>query len=324
MISASSSRFTAPFRSIILGNCHTSEIPIFAKDINEDGAKSFFQCGYNTFLFHHYPMYSEENRHFYEVLRCDLPTKLFFDIESTTIRSEQTFQEIIDMILMTTRSCIAELFQVPMLTVYHLDSSSDEKKSVHLIFDFFLENIDQVKQLAHEIRSKCNHEKSMDMGVYSKNRCFRLLGSSKKGSGRVLQKQNRDPITPTDIFNTMIQAHAGSLPVYSFKESTVIHRTIDRSTCIDIRDLPHSLVEYIQALGGAIRSAKSSEESIDLIVSGMFCPYARRVHRSNNMYFTVYRKTKFSFFTCADMECSRCSFWRDHLSWIEFSPTIHE
>lgn len=289
-------------------------VPLFAFDTNAKGSKKFFQCGYEYFIYTYYPILKD--KHIYEVLRYESPTKLFFDVETTTNFEmfDTTVQLIIDHVYQ----------RIGTHTTYILDSSDDSKKSCHIIFEYAFENMEQVKELVMEVKNSSGRFSIIDHTVYSRNRCFRLLGSSKKGSSRILRWKNKSIYEPLDVFKTMIQtvlspsymgllAYDGCVRTI---ETRIREEPVICSTHVNMEDIPFRLVQYIERLGGTIRSVKMNEKSIEMIISGMYCPHAHRIHSSNNMYFTLYRNTLVSFFTCADVECSRIAFWRNQIHWI--------
>ena len=81
-------------------------------------------------------------------------------------------------------------------------------------------------------------------------------------------------------------------------------------------DLPNGLIEYIKNCGGVIRSAKRDENFISMIVGGMWCPFIKGKHKSNNTYFTLCVKNKTGWWKCSDDDCPKIHYDRINLDWI--------
>ena len=285
-------------------------IPLFASDVTDRGAKRFYTCDYEYFVFNYYPNLSV--KHEYEVLRWDRPTKIFFDLDCSGAEwNAELFNKLITQVIEKTIEKCAILFEQLSPVYYLLESSSSEKFSAHLIFDIVLETMEDVKCF---VNTFFDTVPGVDMSVYSRNRCFRILGSSKKGNGRKLIGGN------VDLFRTFIQGIVNTGPLlydgrpesaYSFVKTS---GNLDRPRSAFVPSTV--LIEYINALGGKISSGREDSEMYSFILSGIHCPFRSRVHKSNNTFLNIRRKNFYGYMVCADIECPRVHFWVRNYAWV--------
>lgn len=294
--------------------------PLFASDLNDRGAKRFYTCGYEEFVFDYYPKLLV--KHEYEVLRWDRPTKLFFDLDcSGSEWNADLFQELIQRVIGKTIEKCDTLFDQRSPVYYLLESSSLEKFSAHLIFDIVMETMEDVKSF---VSAFFENVPGVDPTVYSRNRSFRIMGSSKKGNGRKLLIGNSiSGQFGVDLFRTLIQGvvsstYTGPLAyegrpdsAYSFVRSS---GKLDRPRMAFVP--PSALVDYINALGGKISSGREDPEMYSFILSGIHCPFRGRVHKSNNTFLNIRRNTFQGHMACADLECPRVHFWVGNYAWV--------
>ena len=296
-----------------------SNLPLFASDLNDRGAKRFYTCDYEEFVFNYYPKLV--HKHEYEVLRWDRPTKLFYDLDcSGTEWNAELFQSLVKFVIDKTTEKCATLFDHHSPTYYILESSSDDKFSAHLVFDIVMESMEDVKCFVSACFDKVQ---GVDLSVYSRNRCFRIMGSSKKGNGRkLLLGTNIHGQFGVDLFRTFIQGvvsstYTGPLAyegrpdsAYSFVR-TSIKSELPRMAFVP----PSLLVDYINALGGKICSGREDAEIYSFILSGIHCPFRGRVHKSNNTFLNIRRNNFQGYMVCADIECPRVHFWVRNYGW---------
>jgi hypothetical protein len=162
-------------------------------------------------FFEKYRKARAEEKHFYEVIPEGHACKLYFDIEfNRDLNPSCDGDHLIDILIEAVSQELVRVFHIGKCTkndVLDLDSSTDKKFSRHLIFNLkdavFADNLqagnfvaylsDQLKQEicsadpSSKIRQlivKSPHTTEdlfIDLGVYSRNRNFRILWSSKLG-----------------------------------------------------------------------------------------------------------------------------------------------
>ena len=142
-------------------------------------------------------------RVFYEMLRNGRPSKLYLDIDGKAGEQSAGAMDTIQAnVIKVVRSALQKEYGIEDAQVLVLISDGNKKDSKgnilfkasrHLIFPdvYFANNHEHLKMflLTHV---KEFVDETVDMGVYTKNRCFRLLGNHKAGSKRTLQLDNGD------------------------------------------------------------------------------------------------------------------------------------
>jgi len=190
----------------------------FCYENHEDGRRQYCASKYDWWKFYLYKL-ENGKRHYYELLREDTPCHLYFDLEyskkaNPDIDGEKLVDRLVELLeeeLRATNEIDASAFD-PKKHVVELDSSNERKFSRHLVIQLparagdlgnqvFLNN----SHCAHFVRklwariearrkedSLCDamfvHKEPgddrvdsfIDLGVYSRNRVFRLYLSSKR------------------------------------------------------------------------------------------------------------------------------------------------
>ena len=249
-----------------LVQCIHSELPVFSRDCGEGGEKSFFSCGYVHFVDTVYR--KPYNRHLYEVLQWEKPTKLYFDfdkyVDETTSRTH--FEEMVQRFVQHCIKDIMDRFSYdvpPQVTI--MDASTDKKLSKHVIFQFYLTDIPTVKAYYDYLVGSFPGDSSMiDDGVYTRNRSFRLVYSSKFGKKNSLLIDGKTEYCPSDVITSMIQARAephyrgpygklvsGQIHHFNQRGATTSKRNrASTSQYVPPSELPDGVVDYIKSLGG--------------------------------------------------------------------------
>ncbi len=179
---------------------------IFAKEIHPSGARKFLVTRYDEFEQRYKYQMQSYQRCYYELIESDKPLKLYFDIEYSQIANETSQCEF----LMTTfKTLLIDFVKqkhnivLSAQNIIDLTSTVPSKFSRHLIVgDVVFENYIHckifVEHFCNELKSLvCKNDavKSLfvnsskleqthpllfvDQSVYTKNRCFRILQSSK-------------------------------------------------------------------------------------------------------------------------------------------------
>jgi hypothetical protein len=315
-----------------------SKLPVFAFDVHSSGAKNFFGFGYEGLLDYYRTKIeqSHTNVNMYEVLQYHIPSKMYFDLESTEIGYEE-FSELVSEFL---NFCIEKLskifdYQFSDNNVTVLNASTQIKRSYHVIFQYFFEDIQTIKMLITLFVDEFPNPKIkeiVDFSVYSRNRPFRLLYSTKLGkTNKFVINGKSDAYNAMDVFDCLIQAklpphYTGILNTSRFKDihgkvfkysTTSSKLQVFRGKNIDKTNLPPRLEEYIKLVGdGEIRSCKQVNEFIYCIVANMRCPHVKRVHKHNNQFFTFNTESLISWFKCSDPDCPEKIYKKDYIGWI--------
>ena len=321
-----------------LMQCIDTGAPVFSMDTGVHGEKTFFSCGYEYFCSNLYK--SNRYRNVYEVLQFGKPTKIYLDFDQSREEcTEEKFNESFGAFMEACMGSLGEAFpelnpeEIPCVT---LDSSSDTKLSRHAIIQVTLESVLAVKEFVEWVLGRCPCP-SVDTSVYSRNRSFRLLYSSKLGKGtplRVLGRGDAEPYSPTHVFMSMIQAVAprgyqgvlcsdpGVRIVRTFSSRTNKKRAVRdwdavAATAVDPEDVPPGVVSYIRDIGAVLRSTRLEGDFMSFIVGGVRCPHIRGMHKNNNAYFTLHNKTLMGWWRCADPDCPRIVYDKINLNYVE-------
>lgn len=179
---------------------------IWAMEVDTNGRRLFTAASYFAF-WRFYARLLRRNMpmHYYEVIRERNASRLYFDLEyqkefNPNIDGEQMVNALID----TVRELSGE--NVRCENFVQLDSTTDKKFSRHLIFptiafhdnaqvgNFAKRVVDTICAKDEKLMNvyKSDHEfvPFVDLSVYSRNRCFRLAGSSKYGRTAALHPVN--------------------------------------------------------------------------------------------------------------------------------------
>ena len=158
---------------------------IIACDVNNKGSKkfSFFK---SVKLFEKFYK-NEQIKNYYEVICTNKKSKLYIDLDIHNVTLFDS-QNILKKILNELESfCLMHCDVVPKYEVS--ESHSETKKSYHISCNnIYLTNQKQRYLFSEEFSKYLSDDlrEYFDCSVYSKNRCFRLLESSKFGQDRPL------------------------------------------------------------------------------------------------------------------------------------------
>jgi hypothetical protein len=198
--------------------------------------------------------------------------------------------------------------------------------------------MDSVKRYFEYLKSTFNFEHQGDVevidgAVYTRNRSFRLLYSSKFGKSNALKIPGRPPgYSPRDVARSLIQVMApphyrGPLrwargEVHTFCEGTPPGGKRKRGeggvgvgAYIPPTQVPEGVQYYIKERGGILRGGRLSGNFMSYIVSGLKCPWIGDKHKNNNTYFTINMQTGNSWLRCADEDCKPMHYCKLNLKW---------
>ncbi|OHT08410.1 hypothetical protein TRFO_23091 [Tritrichomonas foetus] len=320
-------RSFALFKSLDLSTLNEHN-GVFSAEKNSEGKRSFF---INTFseVFDLYKALKEP--HVYEVIVENRPCHLYFDVEyKFEEHPEYKGDEMVNRLISLVDEKLFEIFGQDDYEVIHLDATSEVKFSRHLIFrsDYFcFSNNRQVATFVQkEILSDPEMALIVDPAVYSKNRNFRCIWSTKQANGAKyplvpIDGKNTNPHDSNlDFFKKTLITFVGANPHcigYPEKESvqwsstkyttsngmiTVPYLNDSALKCTGIQDFALSVF----APSGMIRSAQYSPEfrSLTFIIKG--CRYCHRIgreHKSNSIYLVVRLSDATIVQKCFDPDC---------------------
>lgn len=317
-----------------MNQCINSGLPVFSVDLDVKGTKKFIACGYQYFC---ESLYNKAaNKHHYELLQYDKPTKIYMDFDDS--EGDPTFWDQVYKFVAVLLQLIENKYNVSNVPVYILDGTSSTKQSTHVIVEFFLSNISMVKDMISVVAlsQKCDF---IDMSVYSRNRSFRLLYSKKfgKDDSSVLRVKGEEdsPYDPALVFRTMIQAfvppHYTGVEkswvqdlcrtVYAFYPPKDIQKLLGENggskyNYSMLSSAPQFLDDFVRQLGGSILSLRESDICISGIVGGIKCPWKGEEHKNNNQYMTVMKKNLHGWFECADPDCPGAPYYEFDGRWM--------
>ena len=154
---------------------------VVAEDVSDSGQKQFRVGTINALN----SIYSTLNkRHWYECLVENKASRLFLDVESTTCVN-------IAAIVAFFKRCVELQFVGITATFEIIDSCSPAKYSWHVVCtNVFLKNVYHVGAFVRRVVMAMQDSidaKAVDTAVYTKNRMFRIVGSTKFASKRMLK-----------------------------------------------------------------------------------------------------------------------------------------
>ena len=240
---------------------------IWAHCLNQDGAKTFFAKTCDAMWDH----MQNRPRHFSEVVQ-DAPCHLFFDLDEGDVHATwKRIQPLIDAFL-----------NMLELTYHHvlLDASTETKGSLHVITrasKFVLASPVQGKQFVQQLESIHNVSLGLDTSIYTRNRCFRMLGNTKYGSSRIL----RGAWTKKFWLQTLVQPSV-VLETVTWGPKYVPRALNDHS---DVPPCAKAVMDHIGA-ERCLRMPMSWTWTGQL--TRRVCKLANRQHRSNNNYYVFH------------------------------------
>jgi len=191
-----------------------AQLGLFSKEAGDKGVRKFFVDTYADFSMDRAS--GGPGNHFYEVIQRDQPCWLYFDLEFPKLPNPQLRPE--EVMAQFRRAlahfCEREGFNYSEPLTVVLDSSTEVKFSAHVIVkslafannyqagmfvDMFVEYTRHAGEAGSRIESLFAREGTddaeatksvVDCLVYSANRCFRVLGQSKRGKSAVLRLQD--------------------------------------------------------------------------------------------------------------------------------------
>lgn len=291
---------------------HQNKI-IIAEDVSVSGQKLFYVDTVAN-LDQQYQRIGA--RHWYECLLEKRPCRIFLDIESPTTVD-------LNAILKSLKDAAQLQFKIEP-TIEVLDSCSSTKQSWHVIItNISLKNVYHVGAFVRRLVLFTNEE-AIDTAVYTRNRMFRVKGSSKFGCDRVL-KHNAAwnetliqwPVPPSYYECLEID---GSVPVSQSKCPHVLFEYVDnafvsrspssRPSSSRLCLLPPFLGPLLKRLD-TLTGGNLYQHNLTMTDRGQLfcstkskqCSIAKRRHKGNNIWFEIDLIEQRVFQRCYDDEC---------------------
>lgn len=294
---------------------------VIAQDISASGKKVFYTGSVDEMR----KLYdTAELKNHYEVILENRPTCVFLDVDSTT---EICIDEIVAFLQ------IALQFQFGLestQTAHVLDSCSPTKWSWHVLFpDIVLKNAYHVGAFVRRVVLAAQDRPwahTIDTAVYTKNRMFRLNGSSKFGQDR--------PLKHTKTWHQLLAQPAqwsapclccmeidGSVPSStSSRPSDLFHKSRDGEwTRVQTSAVANTVQTSCPLLTPVLdwldrhEHAKTSRHRTSMTENGYYrvstncksCRIANRTHRGNNIWYNIDVNNRIVYQRCYDEDCRR-------------------
>jgi len=338
-----------------------ADLHVFSVELESSGKRKFLVSSFIEF-WRRYKDIPEPFRHYYEIIRQNRPCNLYLDLEfnredNRSLDGEKAVEVTLRVLSDVFKSKLDVEFSKKW--VVELDSSSDKKFSRHVIVRMpgsaFLDNsqvgifVGEMVKLANIRRKASSYydlmfvQKSgqescfIDMGVYSRNRAFRLYLSSKAGKHVPLVaapriKEEWDDFPEEKIFMHSLVGHVpqGSRliscsdenvasdgePAFVFKEArkqTMSNQRTEHGT-----SLYPALDNFVLQVCRRNVTPRKSAESVGIRswvqldqgsvvlynISGCrFCGNIGREHKSNGIFILVDLRHQVWYQKCYDPEC---------------------
>lgn len=245
---------------------------IYSIDVSRSGSKQFIAKTLPAM----WDLMQTGPRHYCEIIQ-DRPCHLYFDFDEGDVREHwRTLEKMLNKVFRALRD------QVGNVRYEYLDASKNGKRSAHVIVvgeKYILQSPVQGRAFLNRLKEMFGTLPPIDDKIYSRNRCFRMLGSSKFGQDRpfVAGKWNMQNWVKTLVqpVKSLETADLGlgevvPAPLRNRNVPPCVEAVLDWAGASDYRwknDL-----EWVW--GGHLRKGR--------------CAIAGRTHRKNNRYF-IYR-----------------------------------
>ena len=285
-------------------------------------------------------------RCYFEIIPPATPAKLYFDIDHNGPIDLQAYAIFEELFIETVQKRLEtdhyykdwDTNCEPLI----LKSNGDHKHSVHYIFPVVFQNVSLMKGFVFGVVGELQANpfaKSIDTGVYTSWRNFRMVQNTKQGKQNHLVLQNNSQ----NIFQQTLQCFVSVMRIKSYKH---IHPDLDflfnckkiitttsiqadvllsrsasliGSSCV-IPDKYKKIVETVESAEIAKKFPNHSysrsfqhfngNDYVDYVFNpGLPCPAnGGKVHKSNKTYFKIDFRRGTVFYRCADPECSTNQF----------------
>lgn len=286
---------------------------VIAEDISNSGQKVFRVAAMEQL---HQKYLELKQPHWYECLLEGRPSRIFLDIDSNEPIE-------LDGLLKTLDTAIQHKFgKKPIIEI--LNSCGADKYSWHIIVtNIWLKNVYHVGAFVRRL-VLATKSPAIDTAVYTKNRMFRLCGSSKFGSDRCLRHpaawhallvqgsgcytkdslecleiDESEPVSssqnPFDLFRKTATGYQRSGSAHRGETST--------TSCPMLRPIVQHLDHITNGSVYWHKTAMTNDGQYMVSTRSKQCAIAGRCHKGNNIWFLVKPMEKRVFQRCYDEEC---------------------
>ncbi|XP_035753669.1 DNA-directed primase/polymerase protein isoform X2 [Egretta garzetta] len=304
------------------------DVHVFALEKNtHSGQRFYLVTTYKELWFYYTKGYKTSLMHCYEVIPEKDACKLYFDLEFyKPANPDADGKSMVAKLIELVSQKLKELYDVNCSAkdVLNLDSSTDEKFSRHLIF----------------LPQKAVFKDNSHVGVYTRNRNFRMYKSSKAGKNVILKIAEDNKFVPNCEENVSLEeAYFLSSLICNIRakdDPTVLSSGFseeERKTSASLnskttrssrdsmegyQDSPYPEIDYFvrslvnkDGVQGGIRQWNyfSLEEILVYDISGYrWCENIGRPHKSNNIMILVDLKKEVWYQKCHDPVCREKNF----------------
>ena len=269
---------------------------VYAVDIAADGRKRY-AVGNDPNMFTWYTSLASRNVH--EVLVRDQPCRLFVDVEYVREEYPQADEEaVIDDVI---RLCRARIPGAKTRDPIMMCASDAHKMSWHVLFPgaTFANIVEMGMYVRHVVHTWARQHVAslfyglqgcvLDLQVYGNNRTFRMWGSTKYGSDRVLRRLRHDgtfsetPETCRELVETLVLCHGAADSCITLPRTVSSSRGHGRS--VDVPPKFEAVVQWLRERfpSVAMYGAKLSGHCISVALLSKKCVIARKEHKSNHV-----------------------------------------
>jgi len=242
---------------------------IYSECIDSSGRKRFFAATNGKM----WKKMQQGDRHYSEVI-ANKPCHMYWDFDEGDVHAEwKKIEKFVNMLLDSRGLNYTHVL---------VDSSNEKKQSLHVITVcnmFLLGAPHQGKYFLYMLKDYFKADlSSVDTTIYTRNRCFRMLGSSKYGSDRKL----KGSWTKEHWEKTLVQPIC---ELEHFNWGPPITESL-RS----YGNTPPCVADAIKWFGGNPNyfwRHSGTWTYVGHLKRGSVCPIAKRVHKHNNIFFTL-------------------------------------
>lgn len=319
------------------------KLRVWSFEINGTGCRKFVAASYENFWrYYSASIRRRVNLHYYEVLRERHACKVYFDLEYLRKENPNADGErMVDMLISKCAEVCGISFHREDENLIELDSTTEKKFSRHLVFlDIaFFDNV-QIGEFARmAVQAVMDTDQSMmlvrkadgsmtpfvDLAVYTKNRCFRLVGSSKYGKTQRLLPKETDVLAFSKCYfmrslvctvtkRTTLRGRPSPFLLPPSPKSQLSRRGTARQTSfsrISRGSSPYlHLDDYIlgiigQCNGDIYGISMVGDSSIIYAIKGgyKYCANIGRHHKSNNVMLVADVNARHMTQKCFDPDC---------------------
>lgn len=310
--------------------CMESGFPVFAMECAR--GRRYVACDYPSFCETFYKNFAG-GRHFHEVLRSGVRTKVFVDfdqhldvpcksddalrdrVETFTEECEAFVTEVIRYLAENCEELKTIVGREEDLDYIRLTNHRKDKLSLHVVLPLAMEDLADIGEVIERVKERrpCAY---VDTDVYRRNHSMRVVYSSKlNGNGTLLMDEEGVTCKEYDtgvVFRSLIQnaedsrhrnyVYMANIPAITAARS-VAKRDSGSQSCYN-----NPFVQKLQAKLEYIFGPMTNPYCNDSIVSfttTLECRWAERRHRSNRQIVVYSRRCKTLFFECLDPDCPR-------------------